>query len=397
MIKILKIKNFKLLKDNEFQLSNLNVFTGVNGMGKSTLIQTLLLLRQSFLEKTLQEKGLLLKGEVVSIGAGKDALSIDTDEINNPIYFGFEDENNQKNDFYFDYLREEDKRLFETKLELIRRANTLRNNPLTKIEKDFFEASLFLYDDSFHYLNAERIAPQEFNDADSNKIERKELGKYGQFALHYLDTYKSKEIENKDVLHPKTESPQQDNLLQQVSYWLEYITPNVKINTYYIPEINKVRGTFQIGDSAEFKPTNVGFGLTYILPVIIALLTVKENGIVIIENPESHLHPAGQSKMAELIAKCAASGRQIFIETHSDHIINGLRVAVAKKVIAKEQTKIFFFEKEINENFSVVKSIEMDNDGFILNWEKDFFDQNNLDIKTLFKLKSEKNNENIFK
>ncbi|TAE72498.1 MAG: DUF3696 domain-containing protein [Bacteroidetes bacterium] len=388
MIKILKIKNFKLLKDNEFQLSNLNVFTGVNGMGKSTLIQTLLLLRQSFLEKTLQEKGLLLKGEAVNIGTGKDALSIDADEINNPIYFGFEDENNQKNDFYFDYLREEDKRL-GTKLELTRRANTLRNNPLTKTEKDFFEASLFLYDDSFHYLNAERIAPQEFNDADSNKIERKELGKYGQFALHYLDTYKNEKIKNKDVLHPDTQ-PQEDYLLQQVSYWLEYITPNVKINTYYIPEINKVRGTFQIGDSAEFKPTNVGFGLTYILPVIIALLTVKENGIVIIENPESHLHPAGQSKMAELIAKCAASGRQIFIETHSDHIINGLRVAVAKKVIAKEQTKIFFFEKEINENFSVVKSIEMDNDGFILNWEKDFFDQNNLDIKTLFKLKSEK-------
>ncbi len=389
MIKTLKIQNFKILKDNEFQLSNLNVFTGVNGMGKSSLIQTILLLRQSFLDKNLEEKGLSLNGDFVNIGTGKDALSIDVEETQNPIFFGLTDENNHENNFYFDYLREDDKKSNNTnKLEMLRRSSLLRKNENSRFETNFFEQSLFLSDGFFHYLQAERLAPKESNDANSDKIEKQELGKDGRFALHYLDSYKTEKVENTHVLHPNTQKDE-DYLSKQVSYWLETITPNIKLNTYYMPEIDKVRGAFEIGGS-EFKPTNVGFGLTYVLPVIIALLTTKKNGMIIIENPESHLHPAGQAKMAELMALCASSGRQIFIETHSDHIINGFRLAIAKKIIDKEKTKIYFFEKQEYKNFSDIIEIKMDDNGFILNWEKRFFDQLNTDVKELFKLKTEK-------
>jgi len=76
-----------------------------------------------------------------------------------------------------------------------------------------------------------------------------------------------------------------------------------------------------------------GFGLSYTLPVITALLvgTLIPNSLVIIENPEAHLHPRGQTEIARLIALCAQVGTQIIIETHSDHLFDGIRIAAKNK------------------------------------------------------------------
>ena len=71
MIEFINIQNFKTLLNASFPLGNLNLFSGLNGMGKSTLVQSLLLLRQSYERNTLKTKGLLLNGDYVNIGTGK--------------------------------------------------------------------------------------------------------------------------------------------------------------------------------------------------------------------------------------------------------------------------------------------------------------------------------------
>ena len=108
--------------------------------------------------------------------------------------------------------------------------------------------------------------------------------------------------------------------------------------------------TYTYGDrtTQDFSPLNVGFGLTYSLPIIVAILKANPNDLIIIENPESHLHPKAQSKLAELFALASSIGIQLIIETHSDHILNGIRVATKKGLINSEQTKIYYLSKEEN-------------------------------------------------
>lgn len=76
MITNIYIKNFKAFQKAEIYPCQLNIFTGLNGMGKSTFLQTLLLLRQSYRQNTLLDKGLLLNGDYIEIGKGKDAYSM---------------------------------------------------------------------------------------------------------------------------------------------------------------------------------------------------------------------------------------------------------------------------------------------------------------------------------
>lgn len=80
MIETIRIKNFKALKDVEFQLANLTLVAGLNCTGKSSFIQALLLLRQSFEQGIINRDGLLLNGKYTDTGIGKDALCIDAEE-----------------------------------------------------------------------------------------------------------------------------------------------------------------------------------------------------------------------------------------------------------------------------------------------------------------------------
>ncbi len=90
----------------------------------------------------------------------------------------------------------------------------------------------------------------------------------------------------------------------------------------------------------------MGFGLTYVLPVITAILGAHRGDLLLIENPEAHLHPAAQCAVVRLCALAAQNGIQLLIETHSDHFLNGVRVAVKQSEIAPEETSILFFDRE---------------------------------------------------
>jgi len=127
------------------------------------------------------------------------------------------------------------------------------------------------------------------------------------------------------------------------------------------------------------RPIHVGFGLTQVFPIVVAALTRKTGDFLLIENPEVHLHPAGQAKMGSFLSKVAAAGVQVIIETHSDHVLNGIRRSVRGGEIKSEEVAIHFFQDREQEGDQVISPI-IDQTGNIDVWPSGFFDQFDKDM-----------------
>ena len=189
------------------------------------------------------------------------------------------------------------------------------------------------------------------------------------------------------------------HLIDQVNAWLSVVSPGVhlSVTTTEVGSEKVYEMKVGYGDGEDirwFDPKNVGFGISYTLPVILTLLTSRQDDIVIIENPEAHLHPKGQAKMGELIARAVASGVQVFAETHSDHVINGIRVAVAEKILKPEDVNIAFFERKEHgaeqdggadgkETYAEVRNIKVDDQGSLSEYPADFMDEWNNQLMEL--------------
>src|SRR5262249_12397465 len=133
-------------------------------------------------------------------------------------------------------------------------------------------------------------------------------------------------------------------LKAQTEQWLSSVTRRLQIDTETFAGIGVTAIKFRTGED-WVKPTNMGFGITYGLPVILAGLTAGTGGVLVVENPEAHLHPAGQSQMGIFLATMASAGVQIVVETHSDHILNGLRRAIGeRRVLAASDAIVHYFD-----------------------------------------------------
>ena len=374
MITKIAIQNFKSLADIEINCSNLNVFTGLNGMGKSSILQSLLVLRQSYDKGSLlSTEGLSLKGALADIGVGKDALYqfASKDEIN--IAIEFDDKETKVWTFAYEANDENDEYRYSESDIMPYAVDTLPPEGLS-------EYSLF-QSDKFRYLNAERWVKNIYDTGDTQVVKNRSLGKFGEFTPNYLVYYGS-DLIDEALLYEET---QINTLNYQVSAWMNEISPGTKVKTEKIPGINSIKLSYEFHSNGintrDISPLNVGFGMTYVLPVIVALLSAKPGDVLIIENPESHIHPKGQSVIGKLMAKVAQLGVQLFIETHSDHIINGIRVAVKKGIPANSVNLIFFTRGENHDEiYSTYNNPQIDNDGRIDFWPKNFFDEwnNNL-------------------
>jgi predicted ATPase len=118
------------------------------------------------------------------------------------------------------------------------------------------------------------------------------------------------------------------------------------------------------------RPPNMGFGVSYALPIIVAGLLAPEGGLFIVENPEAHLHPAGQSKIGRFLGRLAGSGVQVIVETHSDHVLNGIRLAaVDERTVGPSEVIVHYFDG------AEPVSIEMTERGGLSKWPNGFFDQ----------------------
>ena len=219
------------------------------------------------------------------------------------------------------------------------------------------------------YLTAERVGPREVYDLEDLQI-APVVGPQGEHAVSVLyfgrDEFVVEGLSLPEV--PQTR-------LRQVEERMRLFFPGCKIDVQRVAQANAVILGLRTSDETDFqRPTHVGFGLTQVLPIIIAALSAGEGDILLIENPEVHLHPAGQSLMGQFLAEVANAGIQVIVETHSDHVLNGVRRAVKAQRLKPEQVAIHFFRSR-SANATQVVSPTIDNSGNIDDWPAGFFDQ----------------------
>ena len=151
--------------------------------------------------------------------------------------------------------------------------------------------------------------------------------------------------------------------------------PGCEIDLQQAPRANAVTLGLRTSNATEFhKPVHTGFGLTQVLPIVVAALSATKGDIILIENPEVHLHPAGQAIMGQFLSEVAGAGIQVIVETHSDHVLNGVRRAVKARRLDSEQVAIHFFRPP-SDDAPQALSPALDDSGNIDDWPDGFFDQ----------------------
>ncbi len=227
------------------------------------------------------------------------------------------------------------------------------------------------------YLNAERLGPRTAYDMDDHRVrQQRDLGPHGEYAWHYLHQFGEQAVPVRGLAHPASPTPQ---LRQQVEAWLGVISPSVRVDVHAVPALDSIQAEFSYptptGAGEPTRPTNIGFGLTYTLPIIVALLSAKPGDLLIIENPEAHVHPRGQFELARLMARAAHGGVQIIVETHSDHVLNGIRVEVAEGDLRPDELRTHWFAQAAGSREPEIISPNIDSNGCFDAWPEGFFDQ----------------------
>ncbi len=380
MINKIHLKNFKSHEDTSLELSNINLLTGMNGLGKSSIIQALLLLRQSQ-AKGLLSKGLDLNGDLCSIGSVSDCLYQYATSDNIDI----------------EISNDEATRSWSFKSELTNLSDTFIPLENGKAPQEI-EQNDVIFGEDFQYISAFRNGPVNNYDKDTssvellNQISRKE-GRC-ELVAHFFHYFKDNIVADDLKRSPTSDS----SLAAQVEAWMREISPNINVHVQPNDTSFKINYSYNSGTGKfktnVFKASNIGFGVSYALPIVIAALqacstkpktkkTTSKDRFIIVENPEAHIHPSGQSKLMELLCLAAKNGVQFLIETHSDHITNGLLVATKKGVIEPENSSVYYFDREENSHATKSYRLPVLHGGKIKGAPKGFFDQLDIDMTTL--------------
>jgi predicted ATPase len=380
MITNLNIQNFKSHKDTKLDFKNLTVLCGNNGVGKSSAIQLFLLLREAYI-KDKSFDILDLKSNPVKVGTPEDAIYQFSQNDNFQIDLSL---TNEKLSFLYEAKSADDK--IKTFISL--------NKGKSKTSNTVFDESLF--NTNFQYIGASRVGPQEKYEKDDKIVGvHKQIsvieGK-AEYFIHFLDKYKDEEVLKEICIID--EITKYTDLVAQVIAWEKSISTGVNI---VIEDIGKLGFLLKYNFETEaspnkrtnnFEATNVGFGLSYVMPILVAILSAQKDALIIIENPEAHLHPNGIAKLTELICLAAQAGIQIILETHSDHIINGILVQCKKfeqkeKGIDRNNVSIYQFDRDELVHCTKAIKIEVEEDGLIRYPPKGFFDQFSIDRRFL--------------
>lgn len=427
MINEIRIERFKCFKDVTIHLNKLSILAGANGTGKSSAIQPLVLLMQTIRKNRYSRdiifisKDMIFNGEALKLGSYEEIVnqfSRRLDGIEFTLSYGEAEkplgdntfklgddkrirlkiDENTRNKFLGRICEMEISRgvipipggemVSKQKVDIENLIPIVdRDKTYIKKNKEIYGLTKKLFDITrIHYLSAERLGPRETYPGTYFE-EHPWVGYKGEFTAQYLERFASKKVNEKFIKYTEEKilkSKKISNILsRQVENWMKYIISGEGINFEKIKGTNLLKLSYKPSKKLNyFRPSNSAFGFSYTLPIIVACLGANEGDILIIENPEAHLHPLSQSRMGEFLALTASTGVQVIVETHSDHILNGARKSVFQGVLEPVDVEISFFR--INEEgFSEVIRPKIDKHGKIDKWPEGFFDQFELDLSFL--------------
>lgn len=407
MFKSISLRNFKSARNLDIPLQQLTVLSGLNGSGKSTVLQAIGLLRQSLKisttsadESIKQLAYLNLRGPLVQLGMARDVLSQRATESEIKIGLSLDSPDStwlftaDVGDEYLDFDTLSSKYYFNLD------GSSFAGKYLSPEKTS--AAQSHLHKCHFQFLQADRLTPNTHYDR-SDTTDRRFgfLGAGGQFAPDYLATHgDTLEVRakrrcpdtaagvSKQLMARVAPTPK---LYDQVSGWMQHLSPGVRLRAEQIKQTDLVTLGFSYAstelaqDSERRRPANVGFGLTYCLPIVTACLSAPAGSLLLLENPEAHLHPRGQAAMGALLAKCAGDGVQILLETHSDHILNGIRLAVKRGALPNTDVGLRHFTRDVATGDSYFESPMVLPNGELTAWPEGFFDEWENSLEALLK------------
>ncbi len=162
------------------------------------------------------------------------------------------------------------------------------------------------------------------------------------------------------------------------------------IEEFTVDRISKQHNEYEVklrtkGSKDWVDLPDVGFGISQVLPVLVQCFYAPQDSIIIMEQPEIHLHPSAQSALADVmidVIKSRENGKdrniQLIVETHSEHFLRRLQRRIAEDVVPKEKVSAYF--ADIGKTPAVLEPLQIDISGNILNWPENFFGDEMTDI-----------------
>jgi len=355
MNRTLRIRDFKCFSDTAIPLTRMTVLCGHNSGGKSSILQAMLL--HSFAGASAEEEipvngpyGLQLGDAewLMNRNSGKD---ID-EGFNIGLSPGYEVAFSAGS----------------TPRTLAFKASEVEPSALNRVV----------------YLSAERSGPRVVQDSFSNKAPAATtIGHAGQFVAEVIAELERTLV--RDLIRPE-EFKETALLLPVIEHYMSDLFGPIEI---------QVRTNGNAPPSIYFKrpgvqedwvlSSNTGFGITYALPVIVAGVLATEDLTLIVDSPEAHLHPAAQTALARFLCLVAASGVNVIIETHSDYVIEGVRIDATSQAIQSisrnDCSIVSVSADEAGSRALTVLSIA--EDGRPSDWPDGFFDQHILNMREI--------------
>ncbi|MDR7006646.1 DUF3696 domain-containing protein [Paraburkholderia strydomiana] len=359
MIEQLQISGFKRFAQQPFKFAPLTVLAGMNGTGKTSVIHALVLLH---LASSRSDGVVPLNGPYgLDLGIYEDIQNWDASD---EMFFEMTETGEVLSRWKFQGSQTA---LFA---ELIEAPQTIPAG---------FRAGGRM----FQYLSAERFGPRSVLGASALPAKLLEVGSHGEYCAQVLQVL-GNEIVSEERLCPGAPEDAAPLLKFEVERWLSRIARPVQIDVESLPIGTVSALRFRVPGSEWVRPPNMGFGVTYALPVIVAALTAGLGGMVVVENPEAHLHPMGQSQMGHFLATMAAAGVQVVVETHSDHLINGIRRAIGEhRILAAPDAVVHFFDAAD----TPPRLLSFTETGGMDAWPRGFFDQYQIDVAALTRVR----------
>lgn len=364
------IENFKCYYMADIPVNYLTVFAGANGNGKSTAIQALLMMRNTYDQKTEDSADIEINGPYcLSLGTTQDITPVEAERDSRMVL------SLSKGDNITSYIYPLSDEYAELSLKLIEERSSGNNKELPLFKKEFY------------YLNAERIGPRISQGIKVHKYSN--VGWQGEYCAQILSE-KSSVRDFAVVKERACDNEKSLDLLTQTQLWMQKLFPGIVINS----DINPKALTAQIYISHDYTSgtsvlsTNVGFGVSYVLPLIVTGLIARKGAMMIVENPEAHLHPSAQTSIAEYLAMIAQAGVYVIVETHSDHFINGIQLAVAEKLLKQDKVIINYVNQNRETHRPEIKPISISEKAELSEWPDGFFNQTQKNYARLYCLRN---------
>jgi len=400
------------------EIQNLTILSGANSSGKSSIIQPLLLLKQT-LEATYDPGALLLNGSNVKFTSTEQVFS----KLSSKKYKDFfvETELNQSSFIRFEFCKTskgidlkqmvyQEKGEPETVFRTDMTPEEIENNLPKQVKKIYQELLSKINNDhelsKMIYFNVEKIRffleVKLLINQDDKSIPQTFLSftQSGRFEKYIRDIIHVPGLRgNPERTYPVTAIGEQfpgtfENYVASViNNWQTTKSSKLKDLARYL-RILGLTGkvdTKQINDTqveirvarlpCNFNPKNkstemvsiadVGFGVSQTLPALVALLVAEPEQLVYLEQPEIHLHPRAQAALADILVESANRGVRVVIETHSDLILKRIQSLVAENKIKPDKVKLHWFTRD-QEGCTNITTADLDESGTFGDWPEDF-------------------------